>query len=73
MAAEVAAKGFLAGPLALFTHHGNRDVGDNVRMQGDRHMMLTDRFQRTLRHPTRDPQPCLKAELEIPRAQHSLH
>jgi len=30
-------------------------------------------FQRTLRHPTRDPAPCLKAELEIPRANHSLH
>lgn len=29
-------------------------------------------FQRTLRHPTRDPAPCLQAELEIPRAQHLL-
>jgi hypothetical protein len=24
-------------------------------------------FERTLRHPTRDPAPCLRAELEIPR------
>jgi hypothetical protein len=29
-------------------------------------------FERTLRHPTRDPVPCLRAELEIPRKDHVL-
>jgi hypothetical protein len=28
-------------------------------------------FERKLRHPTRDPVPCLRAELEIPRKGHS--
>jgi hypothetical protein len=30
-------------------------------------------FERTLRHPTRDPVPCLRAELEIPMKDHALH
>ena len=30
-------------------------------------------FERSLRHPTRDPAPCLRAELEIPITRHSLH
>jgi hypothetical protein len=29
-------------------------------------------FARIPRHPTRDPEPCLQAELEIPRAEHEL-
>jgi hypothetical protein len=29
-------------------------------------------FERTLRHPTRDPVPCLRAEHEIPRKDHSF-
>lgn len=31
------------------------------------------RFERTLRHPTRDPVPCLRAELEVPMKDHALH